>query len=93
MKRWSVVLGAAVLAFLAGAFAARIPAARADMGGVTSIGAVSESVESAGPAGVTFGTHLWLTRSGTVYRCYRTRSAGGEADPPFRCVKQTLTFD
>jgi hypothetical protein len=84
MRRIAIVTLAAVIAFVAGTLAASHPSGQAGSVGITSVGTVQEGVERV------VGTTLWLTRGGSVYRCYRTDSG---QNPPFKCVKQSFDFD
>jgi hypothetical protein len=84
MRRIAVVTLAALLAFVAGTLAASHPSGETGSVGITNVGTVEEGLERVA------GTTLWLTRGGSVYRCYR---ADSRQNPPFKCVKQSFDFD
>jgi hypothetical protein len=87
MKRIAL-LACAVAAGVVGGLAAagRPPVLRADEG-VTSVGGVKIGNPVAGKT----DTLLWLTKGGSVYRCYRVNEPENPK-PPFECVKQDLEF-
>jgi hypothetical protein len=85
MRKVALLAFTVAAAFMGGlAVGGRPYPVRADEG-VTSVGAVSVGNPIAGKTDTT----LWLTKGGSVYRCYRVND---DPRPPFDCVKQTLEF-